>query len=618
MKKAVPFILLITVAVVIAAATFVEDAWGTAVARRWVYGTFWFKLFWSVTAASGMALVWKQKLWNRLPLMLLHISFLVILAGALITSLTGKKGTLHLRQGIPCTEYLSEEEVVERLPFMVRLDTFHIEYYPGTETPLDYISQVTCNDQQYTISMNRIAQLEGYRFYQSSYDPDIQGTILSVNHDPLGTGLTYLGYAMLALSMMWTLAARWIRRRKGTAVTLLLLGCCLSSQAALPTLDAEKAEAMERGQVIWNDRATPLGTLTQDFLLKVYGSKTYHGLTSTQVVTSWALAPQEWSKEPIIKIKDKKLRQELGLQGKYASLQDLFDENQEYKLNSQNPTRSIMEVDEKVGLILMLLQGTLIKAVPEEVERLTDQQVTLELLYNHIDWTLCGMIGCFLLALAALIAYVTKKQWATITCAALGWAIQVFLTTGFFLRWSIAHHLPLSNGYETMMFVAISLLTIALVTRLSLALPALCAALMLLVAHLGEVNPQITQLMPVLHSPWLSAHVSIIMMSYAMLILSFVNRKLLEPAIFLLAAGIFLGAVWANVSWGTYWSWDPKESWALITMLVYSLPLHKKSMPWFQSERNYRLYSVLALACLLMTYFGVNYLLGGMHSYAGS
>ena len=89
------------------------------------------------------------------------------------------------------------------------------------------------------------------------------------------------------------------------------------------------------------------------------------------------------------------------------------------------------------------------------------------------------------------------------------------------------------------------------------------------------------------------------------------------PIINLLATGIFLGAVWANVSWGTYWSWDPKESWALITLLVYSIPLHNKSLPWFNSIRNYRIYSLLAFACLLMTYFGVNFLLGGMHSYAG-
>ena len=107
------------------------------------------------------------------------------------------------------------------------------------------------------------------------------------------------------------------------------------------------------------------------------------------------------------------------------------------------------------------------------------------------------------------------------------------------------------------------------------------------------------------------------MMSYALLIISFVERRLLRLAVFLLAAGIFLGAVWANVSWGSYWSWDPKESWALLTLLVYSIPLHSESLPWFRSTRHYLLYSIFSLLCLLMTYFGVNYLLGGMHSYGG-
>ena len=107
------------------------------------------------------------------------------------------------------------------------------------------------------------------------------------------------------------------------------------------------------------------------------------------------------------------------------------------------------------------------------------------------------------------------------------------------------------------------------------------------------------------------------MLSYIMLVVSIIRREVLRPAVFLLATGIFLGALWANVSWGTYWSWDPKESWALITLLVYSIPLHHRSLPWFRSTRNYRIYSILAFVCLLMTYFGVNFLLGGMHSYAG-
>jgi ABC-type transport system involved in cytochrome c biogenesis permease subunit len=100
-------------------------------------------------------------------------------------------------------------------------------------------------------------------------------------------------------------------------------------------------------------------------------------------------------------------------------------------------------------------------------------------------------------------------------------------------------------------------------------------------------------------------------------LLTDLSKLLLYPALACLAVGIFLGAVWANVSWGRYWGWDPKEVWALITMLVYSLALHGQSLKWFRSQKHFHLFMVLAFLTVLMTYFGVNYILGGMHSYAG-
>ena len=99
--------------------------------------------------------------------------------------------------------------------------------------------------------------------------------------------------------------------------------------------------------------------------------------------------------------------------------------------------------------------------------------------------------------------------------------------------------------------------------------------------------------------------------------LTLFSRLLLYPAVFFLGAGIFLGAVWANVSWGSYWSWDPKEVWALITFLIYSAAFHRQSLSLLRRPRWFHLYMVLAFLSILMTYFGVNYVLGGMHSYAG-
>ena len=172
----------------------------------------------------------------------------------------------------------------------------------------------------------------------------------------------------------------------------------------------------------------------------------------------------------------------------------------------------------------------------------------------------------------------------------------------------------------------------------------------LLVAYLGQNNPQITPLMPVLLSPWLSIHVSLIMVSYALFAFMMLNgllafciggwrkkvidseiqeqrkvrveqlmlfsRLMLYPAVFCLGAGIFIGAVWANVSWGRYWAWDPKEVWALISFLIYGAAFHGQSLAVFRQPRFFHAYMVLAFLTVLMTYFGVNYLLGGMHSYA--
>ncbi|KAA6333272.1 Cytochrome c biogenesis protein CcsA [termite gut metagenome] len=144
---------------------------------------------------------------------------------------------------------------------------------------------------------------------------------------------------------------------------------------------------------------------------------------------------------------------------------------------------------------------------------------------------------------------------------------------------------------------------------------------------------QLKPMTPVLRSPMLAAHVSVIMVSYGLLIFIAVtaaialcsgrlrerfyrlNSKLLYPALFLLAAGIFIGAVWANISWGRYWGWDAKETWALITMLVYALPLHKGSLALFRNPVGFHRYCLISSLTIAMTFLGVTYFLGGMHSY---
>ena len=159
----------------------------------------------------------------------------------------------------------------------------------------------------------------------------------------------------------------------------------------------------------------------------------------------------------------------------------------------------------------------------------------------------------------------------------------------------------------------------------------------LLVAVLASGSPQVTQLMPVLQSPLLAVHVFFVMMSYSIIAvmtliavrclslrrftseaerMTALSQLLLYPAVAFLAVGIFTGAVWANVSWGSYWSWDPKETWALITLMVYAVPLHQSSLWQSRKPQSYHWFVLLSFLSVLMTYFGVNHFLSGMHSYA--
>lgn len=223
------------------------------------------------------------------------------------------------------------------------------------------------------------------------------------------------------------------------------------------------------------------------------------------------------------------------------------------------------------------------------------------------------------------------------------WLVLLFacLSLRIALRWYITGYVPLSNGYETMQFMAWGtlLLSLVLCRRMTMipAFGALISGAAMMVAMMGESSPRITQLMPVLHSPLLSIHVVVIMLSYVLLAFVMLNgiaallrrrdsamveyhtvvsRIMLYPALFLLTIGIFIGAVWANVSWGRYWGWDPKEVWALITLLVYALPIHSRSISWFRRPMFFHVYTIVAFLSVLITYFGVNFFLGGMHAYA--
>jgi len=218
------------------------------------------------------------------------------------------------------------------------------------------------------------------------------------------------------------------------------------------------------------------------------------------------------------------------------------------------------------------------------------------------------------------------------------------------LRWFIAKRPPWTDGFEMLVFVAWGLLLFGLLfsrkTRFTLPLGLIFSGTLLFVAFLDWLNPEITNLMPVLHSYWLKIHVAIIVTSYAPLALAaiiglmvllliifrpnrpqpawmknikeltIVNELSITAGLFLLTIGTFLGGVWANESWGRYWAWDPKETWALISIIVYAMVLHLRLIPGVRNHLVYNMASLWAFSSIVMTSFGVNYYLSGLHSYA--
>ena len=710
--KTLSIAIYVVLIVVLAAATVVERLYGTTAAHQFIYSAPWFYSLWAVLAMGGVYAIFRTHMWHRPVTLLLHVSFLVILLGALLTSLFSRQQALHLRQG---------ETSTSELPFRVTLQRFQLLTYPGTDRPQDYVSHITYADGaergSYTISMNHIFSHNGYRLYQTSYDEDLRGTWLTVKYDPWGVSVTYTGYALLFISMILLLlhptgTFRKLLKEsmsKGALVLLLLFSLSASAvpvnvlrqglgeQSSEPipvkvnvpvntprAITPERADTLARKQVVYNGRIAPLRTLALDFCQKVTGKRSFGVHSAQQLMLSIMLYPDDWQHVRLIKVEDETLRHSLGIEGRYASMTDFFNPDGTYRMSAlyqrhkstdDAMEKAILKVDERCALIVMLLRGELITTVPQGVERPSEALVTAELIYDAAPWSLILFIASFILAILSLLPFIfkrfpfpkTQKLSSTVIVVAkprnvakrivasqarvsflFPFPLTLSLATLYLLRWAIQGHIPLSNGYETMLFIALISSLFATFTSfrshsLLSSLALIVTAFTLLVSHLSFMSPEMTPLMPVLQSPLLSIHVSVIMCAYALfalitllsvvgLLSSHFSRfagahselpplrgiegVLLYPAVFLLTTGIFLGAIWANVSWGTYWSWDPKETWALITLMIYAVPLHAESMPQFRNPRFYHLYMIFAFLSVLTTYFGVNYLLGGMHSYA--
>lgn len=410
---------------------------------------------------------------------------------------------------------------------------------------------------------------------------------------------------------------RLLRRKHSAAIILLLLGASSMKATEVRVVEKAQADSMRTVQVVYNNRICPLNTVARDFTLKLTGSTTFQGLTPEQVLLSWVQYPEDWKDVAMIQVKKAEAKAILGITTPHARFTDFFDEQGNYRLMpNQFP-----DIEDRLTLVVMLTQGMLFDSLPKYMQPLSPQKVKAELFYNAVPWDTILFASCFTLALLLFFLKMKKKEKreeVRLSVFSIKCLLTLLLLTSLGIRWYISEHLPLSNTYETLLIVALTALAYSCCTGKN-DLPALIvAASTLLVAHIGALDPQVTSLIPILQSPWLSSHVTTIMISYCLfaLLLFRPNRTMLLWAELLLGTGIILGAIWAKTAWGAYWSWDPKETWALISFIVYMYPLHPNTLPWFRSEQHQKLYLRLAFLTILMTYFGCNYLLTGMHSYA--
>ncbi len=655
---------------------------------------------------------------------------------------------------------ISYGSIYKELPFDLKLIDFNIERYPGSQSPSSFQSDVLLTDlkQGYQnrqfVYMNNILKYKGYRFYQSAYDPDEKGTILSVNRDRAGTFISYLGYFLAGLGMLLSMLIKGGRfslltaelrkigniRKAMALIVLLLVHSVAFNQPArsveqLVPVSREHAASFGKLLVQDNDgRIEPVNTLSNEILRKICRKSTYKGMNSDQVMLGMMANPDVWQHEPVIRVTHPQIQEILGSNEKLHPFSTFFKGDQyllqsylEKAYRTKTALRSkfdneIIRVDERVNITYLVFSGEFMRLfpvsgdstrtwynhqnihgktaqedsvfvsnifylyiqevqksiksgnwnAPHDIANAIDQyqrhhgfgiipapsKVSLEVFMNKADIfsrisKYYGIIGLVLLLLQFTGLFYTQLKLKVPVTIFIILIILVFIlhTAGLGLRWYLAGHAPWSNGYEALTYVAWAAVLAGLIfaprASITLSVTSILAFLILFVAHLSWMDPQITNLVPVLKSYWLVMHVATITASYGFFALSallaFVNLLLiilrtarsdkyiqlnirelsniiemsLMIGLFLLTIGVFLGAVWANESWGRYWGWDPKETWALITVLVYAFILHIRLIPGLKSIYAFNLASLVGIGSVLMTYFGVNYYLSGLHSYAG-
>lgn len=287
----------------------------------------------------------------------------------------------------------------------------------------------------------------------------------------------------------------------------------------------------------------------------------------------------------------------------------------------------------------------------------SESKIEAEVIYNKLDifnrlYKYYALVGLLMFAVLVFRIFKDRRIWKISTFFFKGMIFLFFAwhTIGLIMRWYISGHAPWSDAYESILYVSWATMGIGLLlgrkSELTIAASAFVTSMLLWIAHQSWVDPSIANLVPVLDSYWLMIHVAVIVGSYGPLTVGMIlgvvalilmvltndkNRKRMEfnlkevttinelaltTGLVMLTIGNFLGGQWANESWGRYWGWDPKETWALISIMIYAFVIHARLIPGLRGKWTFNFMSILAFSSIMMTYFGVNFYLVGLHSYA--
>lgn len=670
--------------------------------------------------------------------------------------------------------------LIHKLPYTVTLDDFVLQTYPGSDNPATYESYVSLEDPGMGVSgrkehiyMNHPMNHRGSKHFQSSYDRDRRGTVLSVNHDP-GKAPTYFGYFLISLGflliilkdLLWPLNSKKNGGANGaakTAAAVAALGLLVAlapasaraqahdpndggdhsghnHTAPSPFVELSKPAREAASRLIiqdYNGRMKPLDTMAREMVMKVAKRTKYEGREPVDQYLSWSLNPNFWWDKPLLKVKHPGLKQLLGVDPAttHVSAASLFDDQGQYRLAGQieeaqrtpdrersKVQRALLTFDEGFELLYMTFRGATLRIYPipgdanhtwQDIQTThpkldvgqqaafgaaydalargvqtgdnasvmdgltrtralqaqygatvlpTAGKLKAELIYNraHIfSWMMIPLLVTFVSLMAVYIwnLFRNRNQKLSFRNPLYAFGVGCYgvafvgMLIAYVLRWVASGRAPLSNGHESLLFIAIAVALAGLIFELvyRLAAPAalggLLTTVILGVSMLSTFDPAIGPLVPVLVSYWLNIHVTIITASYGFLGLSALigmltmvlmtlkaagtptvrealgtldnlNKHVVIAGLGLLTIGTLLGGVWANESWGRYWGWDPKETWALITILVYAVVLHFRWIAAMRSQWVNAAASAAAISSVVMTYFGVNYFLSGLHSYA--